>query len=143
MNEKKKKKAGWAAFWPQVTNIESARNAAMQGCWAAVLGAAITALFAIASFYGFQAVKGIDAYALVDAVLLLVLAWGIWKMSRTAALIALIYFVGSKLLIISENGIGNPIMMIIFGLFYINSVRGTFAYQNYKRGKTATITAND
>ncbi len=137
MDEKSKKWNALGGFWPTLSTIESARTAAMQGCWAASLGGIITGLFAVGSMYGFQPVKGIDIYSLVDAALLLLLSLGIWKMSRIAAVVALIYFVLSKVVLIIDNGPGNPIVMIIFGFLYVNGVRGTFAYQKYKKMGTS------
>lgn len=118
-----------AIFWPDIRNRESARKVGMQGCWAALISAALTALFAIASYLGFVVIAGIDMYAIIDSILLSLLAIGIWRMSRSAAVIGLLYFVVSKIFLISQIGINNPILLVIFILFFVNGVRGTFAYQ--------------
>jgi hypothetical protein len=132
-----KKQARWWNLWPKISDAESARRAAMRGCWAAVISAVVTALVVAAGLYGLETVQGVDAYALVDVALLVLLAWGIRKMFRTAAVIALVYFVGSKVLLYSANGVGNPIVFIVFCLLYINGVRGTYAYRQFKDGGVA------
>lgn len=142
MDKSTKKKSPWGVFWPKITTMEIAKNTAMQAFWAAIISAVITALFAIASIYGMTVVEGIDVFAFIDVMFLLVLAWGIRNMSRTAATIMLVYFVISKIYIISLNGAGSVITIIIFGLLYANGVRGTFAYQKFKQGKTAAVAAN-
>lgn len=122
-------------WWPTLHNKAAARFAAMQGYWAALIGATVTAFFAVLSWYGFTPIRGFDIYALFDAMLLCILAWGIEKMSRTAAVIALVYFIVSKLLMFAANGLMGISLLIavVFGLLYVNGMRGTFGYWKLKK----------
>ena len=69
-----------AWLWPAVNTLDAAKNTAKQGAIAAAIVAGITALFAILSLFG---VELTSIWALVDAGLFALIAFGIYKMSRS------------------------------------------------------------
>ncbi|PTY36456.1 hypothetical protein BGP77_03920 [Saccharospirillum sp. MSK14-1] len=85
-----------------------------------------------------------DPYALVDSALLFILAFGVYKKSRYAALLLVGNFLVSKLLLIVERkGIstGALLLSLMFLYFYVKALQGCFAYKalekqenpNYKK----------
>jgi len=103
---------------------------AIKQAWAAgIASGVITLLVVIAAMSGFQFMD-FSVWNLLDVGLIFLLSFGVYKKSRTAALFLLIYFIGSKILIFSEGGklagLGGA---IIFGWFFLQGVRGTFAYK--------------
>ncbi len=80
------------SLWPTVENKNTAVLAARQGFHAAVCCSVVTAIFAVLGGFGFQ-IMGFNLWALIDAGLMAGLAFGIRRMSRVAAVIALLYYV--------------------------------------------------
>jgi len=122
-------KTNW--FWPPVDTKEGAKAAAKQGVWAAVFVAVITAAVATIAMSSGKAVMGVDAWAYADAVLFAALGFGIYKMSRFAAVAALVLYVAERIyMMASSSGAGRGfVLTIIFTLFFLNAVRGTFAFK--------------
>lgn len=124
------KKQNW--IWPQITDSESARSAAHGARTAALLCAGLTLVFTVLAMAGIEFFQslGLNAWSLADVVLFLLVAWGIHRMSRTAAVLGLLLYVAEKLM--AGNGAKGIIMTIVFTLLFIGGVRGTFAYHQYK-----------
>jgi hypothetical protein len=77
------------SFWPTVGDEQAAVLAARRGFHAAVYCSIVTAVFAVLGGFGFQ-IMDFNLWNLTDAGLIALLAFGIRRMSRTAALIALL-----------------------------------------------------
>ena len=111
-------------------------NGAIAGCISGFLTLAI-ALFAIFS----NSQTGSIAYfndpsLFFDVAIIFVLAYGIYKKSRTAAVILFIYFLLSKVIISVDTGntasVGTG---LIFLYFYGNAIRGTFNYHKIEKAE--------
>lgn len=120
------------SFWPAVGDEQAAVLAARQGFHAAMYCSIVTAVFAVLGGFGFQ-IMDFNLWNLTDAVLIALLAFGIRRMSRTAALIALLYYVAGRIDLWTEYGPQNPVIAGIFVLMFLSAVRGTFAYHRLKR----------
>lgn len=72
-------------FWPRIYDEVSAREAAKQGWTAALFSGAITLLMVV---FG-----GTQMSSLVDVVLICFIGYGCLKMSRTAAIVGLVYVI--------------------------------------------------
>lgn len=103
------------------------------GWVAALFSAGVTLVVTIIAMTGTE-ILGFSAWELIDVALILGLAFGIYKKSRTCAVLMLIYFIISKILIMVETGkpIGIP-MALVFGYFFWQGVSGTFAYHKLKK----------
>lgn len=76
----------------------------------------------------------IDIWTTVDIVLILLLAFGIYKKSRTATTIMFLYFLLSKIWFIAETGRFNGVLIsILFLYFYFNAMTASFAYHKLLR----------
>ncbi len=71
-----------------------------------------------------------DAWAFLDVALIFGLAFGVYRRSRVASTILLIYFVISKILLIVASGQASGIVMaIIFGMYYTKAMIATYKIQ--------------
>lgn len=121
----RRKSTDW--IWPEITDLQSATGAARQGFWAAMAVAIITAAVAVLAHAGFQ-ILDFNLEALVDAGLFAIIAWGIHRMSRTAAIGGLGLYLIERIHMWSTYGPKGLVLTIIFTLMFINSIRGTFQY---------------
>lgn len=114
---------------PPIRSLSDARGLAKVSAGASIFSAVVTMLLV---FFGDG--KIVDSLALIDCGILLILAWGTYKMWRSAAVGALLLFLISKIMLLVTLGqsgnlhIGMAFSMVIFLVMYINGVRGTFAY---------------
>ncbi|WP_432727239.1 hypothetical protein [Variovorax sp. W6] len=112
--------------------LRKIRNAWIAG----LVSAAVTLVFVLIAVAGTSLI-GMSAYQLLDVVLILGLAFGIYKKSRICAVLMLAYFVWAKVVLIRlghANGTG-LVMAAVFFYFYLQGVIGTFAYHRYQRQK--------
>ncbi len=118
-------------FLPTIDDVESAKKAARQGGWYAMVIGIVTATITTFAVTGVTNLFGLDAYSYVDAVIFLLLAFFIFRMSRTAAIIALGLYVGEQVLQLLDTGGKSGGAGIVLGFFFVNSVRGTLAYHRF------------
>lgn len=129
----KKTKDNW--WWPDVTTIESATKATKQGMWAAVFVAVVTAIFAIVSANHGNKIGTypISAWALIDSVFFVAVAFGLYKHSRFAAVAGLVIFVLEKVDQITSVGTaGNIFFTVMISLCFIGAVRGTYSLRRIR-----------
>jgi hypothetical protein len=119
------------SLWPAVGDEQAAVLAARQGFHAAVYCSIVTAIFAVLGGFGFQ-IMDFNLWCLIDAGLMAGLAFGIRRMSRVAAVIALLYYVACRIDLWIEYGFQSPIIAALFILMFLSAVRGTFAHHRFK-----------
>ena len=115
-------------------------EAAIRNGWIAVLiSLGITLIFGAVGFFAESDDEVLnyflDPWLMVDVVLMAIMAFFIYKKSRTAATLMFVYFVLSKFTQWYELGSfqGLP-MALVFIYFYFNAMRGTFLWHsNYKK----------
>ena len=112
-------------IWPKIADLETAKRAARLGFWVAILGAVITTVFAV-----FKILDS-NLWNLIDAAIFALIAWGIHKMSRFAAMAGLTFYLIEKIDILLTFELQQLPLIAIFTLLYIHSVRGTFAYHKF------------
>ncbi|HEY6148095.1 MAG TPA: zinc ribbon domain-containing protein [Thermoanaerobaculia bacterium] len=104
-----------------ILDRESARAHTMAGFVAAILGV-LFSLFA-AKMFGSVMIGMAALYA--------VIAFGLWRSSRTAAILGLLVAIGNAIAtVVMTNGAAPKVMLIVVVLFviaYWNAARGTFA----------------
>ena len=98
---------------------------------AALFTAGITVVVIVISIAG-EPILVYTAWEFFDVALVLGLGFGIYKKSRTCAVLMLVYFVASKILIMVETGKPAGLFMgLLFAFFYWQGVSGTFAYHKF------------
>ena len=117
-------------YWPDVSDLDGAKDATRYGMWCAYLVAGVTGLLAVLSFFGVR-LMGITPSALLDAALFAAIGFGLSKYSRFAAVAGFLLYLAEKIYALvttgSILGVGALGVVILFGLF--NGIRGTFAHQ--------------
>ncbi len=129
----KEKKSFMTSF--QITDRESCATAIRNGGIAALISGGITTIFAVIGFFvqPSDADMGLllDPWLLVDVALILLLAVFVFRKSRVASTLLLIYFVSGKLYLWSEMGAPRGIFLtIIFFLYYFTAMRGTYLWHS-------------
>lgn len=117
-------------LWPPVDTLDTAKSTAKLGAVTAAIVAGVTALFAILSLFG---VEFASIWALVDAGLFALIAFGIYKMSRMAAVLGLLLYLWGQVSQILVTGRTNYILFLLFTLYLVHGIRGTFAYHKLKK----------
>src|SRR5262249_46833014 len=101
----------------------------IKNAWvAASISGLITLLFTLGAIFG-HSILGFSAWELIDAAFIFGMAFGIYKKSRTCAVLMLIYFIGAKILLMTQAGTTNGIVLALVFLYYFAmGVKGTFDY---------------
>jgi hypothetical protein len=121
-----------------IEDQESCAKAIKNGGTAALISAAITSVFGFAGFFTNSDNKDLnyflDPWILADVALIIVLGLFVFRKSRIASTLLVIYFVGAKALMWIE--LGKPtglVMSIIFLLYYATAMRGTYLWHKRYR----------
>jgi hypothetical protein len=119
----------WQCLWPPVNTPEQARNATTFALVAAIVCGLGSAALGAAGALGleFATAAGFNLDALADAVVFILIAWGLSKRSRFAAWSGLVLYVGQRVLTWSTVGVTNPVIAAILILAFVSGVRGTSA----------------
>lgn len=133
MGEKSEKKSFLGAF--KIEDRESCAKAIKNGGVVAMISAAVSTVFGVAGFFTASDNKDLnyflDPWILVDVALIVVLGIFVFRKSRVASTLLVIYFVGAKALIWYE--LGKPsggLMAVIFILYYVTAMRGTYIWRS-------------
>jgi len=123
MNEEKASKF----WWPDVSTLDAAKQAANATVAAAVMIAVVTLGLVIYSVLQ-EPILGVTVWSTVDIALYAVVAFGMRKMSRVAAVAGFVLYLSSLAYQASEKGLQNPVMALLFISFFITGIRGAFSY---------------
>jgi hypothetical protein len=105
---------------------------------AATISGSITLSVTVFAIFG-NSILGFSAWELIDVAFIFGLAFGIYKKSRTCAVLMLIYFIGAKILIMLETGKPSGLIMaIVFIYYFAQGVAGTFEYHKLVREQKKT-----
>jgi hypothetical protein len=114
-------------LWPDVVDLESATAAGIEGTAAAFIVAGITTIFAVLSYC--DVLDVVSPWALVDANAMALLGFLIHRMSRSAAVIALVWFIVARIQGAVAHGFASNVLLgLILLPGFISGIRGTLAY---------------
>ncbi|MHC4132676.1 MAG: hypothetical protein ACYSSP_03340 [Planctomycetota bacterium] len=118
--------------------IEKAIKAIKTAYIAAVISATLTLIASLVAFAGHTLGGLISPWMFLDAVLIYLLALGLYKKSRICATLILLYWVAVKILAFVVNGtVGSVPIALLFTYFFFMGVVGTFYY--HKLAKPAQV----
>lgn len=113
--------------------IKATKNGALAACLSAALTAAIV-LFAIYSDAEGKLAFFNDPSIIIDVVLILAFAFGIYKKSRAASMLMFLYFITAKIQIAIEapaySGFG---IALLFLYYYGKAIQGSFVYHKLEK----------
>ena len=114
-------------FWYPIETVEAAKLSRMPALIFSVFGAAI---WSIIEIFGFFSPSKFGHWAILWAVLLIVISWGLLRMRREAAIAGIVFtFVG----LVFNWGIRQAIQGVLMLLIYGLAIRGTFAYMRLSK----------
>ncbi|MEG4589189.1 hypothetical protein QUA54_28815 [Microcoleus sp. MOSTC5] len=100
---------------------------------AGIISGTLTLIFVLLSLAGYNFMGLIDASALIDVCLMFGLSFGIYKKSRIAAVLMLVYFAFNQAWIIIEIKRFPGIISWIFLILFLRGVQGTFTYRKLSK----------
>ncbi len=111
----------------------------IKNAWiAGIISGCITLAVTIIAMSG-TSILGFSSWELIDVALIFGLTFGIYKKSRTCAVLMLVYFIISKIMIMAETGKPSGIIVaLIFIYYYFQGMIGTFQYHKLMRGPKAS-----
>lgn len=117
-------------LWPQINTKEDAKKAAKQGVYASILIVLASIVVRVGQITGHM--TGYDEYGIaVTGICFVIIALGIFLMSRTAAVIGLLLFLAGSVIGFSRGiNIVQVIFALAFLLSFLNAIRGTCAWRN-------------
>ncbi len=132
----KEKKSFFSSF--EIADRESCEKAIRNGGIAALISAGVTALFGILGFFieSSDANLGymLDPWILLDVIFVVILSIFVFRKSRVASTLLLVYFIISKVIMWMDLGAPKGIFLsLIFFLFYLTAMRGTYAWHSKYR----------
>jgi len=122
----------FSGLWPAVDTLKGAKSANRAAFWATIFWASMRLILVLLGVLGIQFVEEVNLWGLFDVGLFGLIAWGLWKRSRIAAIAGPVLYIG--LIILQWIDIGPPtwdlrIISVIITFLFINGIRGTFAYR--------------
>lgn len=124
-------------LWPTIDDMESAKKAAHKGAAAAFVITIVTGAVTFLAVQGVEIFKDLaNSSSFIDAGLFLVIGFFIYRLSRIAAVIGLLLYIGEQVMMIQAAGFRFSALMILLVCYFISGVRGTFEYHNLKKSET-------
>lgn len=109
-------------------------EAKIKWAWqAGIVSGTWTLILVLLSLAGYGFTGLIDASALIDVCLVFGLSFGIYKKSRVAAVIMLVYFLLSKAWIVIGLKIFPGVISWFFLILFLGGVQGTFTYRKLSK----------
>jgi len=123
----------------EIKTLNDANNAIQNGVYLSLFSVVITILFTTLSIYGYMNL-GFNQYSFIDAIVMLFIAFSIWRKLKYSAIVALIYYLTNQVLLWID-GISEPgFMVLVFFLIYYQATLGLFFYHQNKENENPTIT---
>ena len=125
---------------------QSCEKAIRNGGIVGLISAGVTAIFAIAGFFvtseNTAASYLFDPALLIDVGLILVMAFFVFRKSRTASTLLVLYFAISKIVLWLEVGPQGLLMSVLFFLYYVTAMRATYIWHSSYRGEVMADTVS-
>jgi hypothetical protein len=109
-------------FWPDLSAEPSAESACDSAAWACFAIAGITTVFGFLN----------SLWVLIDAVLFLLIGFGLRKKNRTAAVAGFVLY-GLETITAITGGRPPGVLTILILAILFNSVRASFAYERLRK----------
>ncbi len=117
-------------------DMDKAKGAITSAWIAGAISGVITVIVSLKGAFGF------NQWNLIDAFIMFALAFGVYKKSRISAILLFIFWIGGRILMIVEEPgtIGGALVMaILFGFWFFQGIRGTFAYHRIVKAETKVV----
>jgi serine/threonine-protein kinase len=111
----------------------------IKGAWiAGLVSAGFTMIFVVLALMG-TSLMGIDGWGGIDAAMMAALSFGVFRKSRTCAILLLALFTLNKVLMwVAAGSVAGLPLSLVFFYFFIQGVVGTFQFHKWKRESAET-----
>lgn len=133
--------AGVADPVPPNIQVPEAVAKKIKNCWVAgIVSIAITLILVLLAMWGNLNPAGIDEWAFIDIALMSGFTLGVYKKSRTCAILLLGFFLLNKAVMWADAGqpTGLP-LALVFIWYYGRGVVGTFQYHKLVASQSADV----
>lgn len=114
--------------WPSIKDLRDAGEASVQGIPAALACIVLSFSAVPSNIIGIPLQDWTEILRAADAVFFAIIAFGIYRMSRAAAVAGAAFFLLDKLISFASCGPLHTLAAITIALSYMSAIRGTFAY---------------
>ncbi len=130
-----------SGLWPAVDTPERARAVARQAGWVALIVAGLTVIVVTISLQSEDVAKALhaNAYGYVDAFLFLLIAVGLFRLSRVAAIAGLLLYFAESAAVIGQASAANIVIKCFIILAFNSGVRATLAYHRLTSAAKAPV----
>lgn len=107
----------------------------IKNAWVAgAISGGLTLVVVLIAIFSGKDIAGIDAWSLIDVVFILGFSYGVYRKSRTCAILLFVIFLLSKVITWVDSGrpSGLP-LALVFLWYYAQGIVGTFAYHKALR----------
>ncbi len=117
-----------------VAALEQAEKKIKSAWIAACISGTVTLAVTLLAISG-TSILNFSAWELIDVAFIFGLAFGIYRKSRTCAVLMLVYFISARVLLLAEGGklTSGLMLSIVFIYFYWQGVSGTFSFHKLKK----------
>lgn len=123
-----------------VDPIEKAAKHIKRAWIAAVVSGSVMLVVVLVTISGTQIMRGLDAWAFLDVVILFGFAFGIYKRSRTCAILLTAYAFVNECYMIANDQKPSP-LRLIFIYYFFRGILATFAYHKLSTLISTAVTA--
>jgi hypothetical protein len=114
-------------FWPNIDSIEDAKSVAKGAAFIPAFVSVITSIVVLVGIF-YKPILGLDAWAFIDAFLFAIVAFGMWKLNRVAAILGLLLYVWGQFQLLSTQGTAVGVMAVFFAIMWFNGIRASLRY---------------
>lgn len=112
----------------------------IKSAWiAGTISISLTALLTVLSLTVTD-ILGLDFYAFIDIILMIIFTFGIYKKSRTCAILMFLLFSANKVITWIDSGSLQGIFLsVVFFVLYFRGIIGTFQYHRFIKASTHSL----
>ncbi len=119
-------------FWPDVSTIEKAEGVAKGSAGIPLFVGCMTVLVVLYGYF-FSPILGITLWALIDASIFGLIAYGMFRINRVVSVIGLAFYIWSQVDMLTTQGAGFGVLAVFFMIYWVNGIRGAFKYHKLKK----------
>lgn len=127
-----------STFQFNIETPDDAQQAIKNAAGAGAISAGITAFVAVLALLDVQLVAALNGWMLIDAGIIAGLAYSVYRRSRIGAVGLLAYHILGQVVLRMDGTLsGGLLMALLFAYFYVQGIRGTFAYHRMMKDRTS------
>ena len=124
-------------FWADVSTLEDAEGIAKGYSAIPIMISSLTILVILYGYF-FKPILGITLWALIDAAIFALIAFGMFRINRVVYVLGLVFYIWSQVDMLTTQGAGFGVLAVFFIIMWFNGIRGAFKYHKLKALKDAS-----